>query len=164
MRSRNLLQQALLLTLLGLAGCASQPVARQTGMEDSAHWQGRLAIKVNSKPVQAFSASFDLQGKPARGALTLTSPLGTTLARLQWDEGSALLLADGKQQDFDSLQALARKVTGTDLPVTSLFAWLQGQDEQAPGWQVDLKDLPQGRLQARHIEEVQAELKIILDR
>jgi outer membrane lipoprotein LolB len=59
---------------------------------------------------------------------------------------------------------MAFKLTGTDLPVASLFAWLRGQAEEAPGWQVDLKELPAGRLQARHIEEVQAELKIILER
>jgi outer membrane lipoprotein LolB len=161
---RLCLRRGLLLSLLWLAGCASQPVAPPLAGPAAAQWQGRLALKVYSKPVQAFSANFDLQGHPASGTLLLTSPLGTTLARMQWDEGSATLQSNGEQQEFGSLQALAQKVTGTDLPVASLFAWLQGRDEAADGWQVDLKDLPAGRLQARHIEEVQAELKIILDR
>lgn len=161
---RSWLQGGLLLSVFWLAGCASQPVGQQPSLEESTHWQGRLSLKVFSKPVQAFSADFDLQGRPADGVLTLTSPLGTTLARMQWDEGSATLQADGKQQDFDSLQSMAQKLTGTDLPVASLFAWLRGQDEAAPGWQVDLTELSNGRIQARHIEEVQADLKIILDR
>jgi outer membrane lipoprotein LolB len=165
MRSLRLrLHHGLLLALLCLAGCASQPAAPKGAAGQEAHWQGRLAVKVFSKPVQAFSANFDLQGRPARGELTLTSPLGTTLARMQWDETSARLQANGEQTDYDSLQALAQKVTGTDLPVVSLFAWLQGQDDAAPGWQVDLSQLPNGRIQAQHIEEVPAELKIILDR
>ena len=162
--SRLLLQQGLLLSLLWLAGCASPPSAPRATGEPEAHWQGRLAVKVYSKPVQAFSANFDLQGQPARGELTLTSPLGTTLARLQWDARAASLQANGEQKDYDSLQALAQKVTGTDLPVASLFAWLRGRDEAAPGWQVDLSHLADGRLQAQHTEAVQAELKIILDR
>lgn len=152
----------LLALLLGLAGCAS--TARPPGASEESHWQGKLALKVFSKPVQAIAANFDLQGRPDQGELVLTSPLGTTLARMQWQPGLATLSANGEQRNFDSLQALARQATGTELPVASLFAWLQGRDEAAPGWQVDLKELPNGRLQARHIEEVQAELKIILER
>jgi outer membrane lipoprotein LolB len=149
---------------LFVVGCASAPPAAHRPLQQGTHWQGRLALKVYSKPVQSLSANFDLQGNPVKGELVLTSPLGTTLARMQWDAGSATLTASGEQRDFGSLQDLARKATGTDLPIASLFAWLQGRDDAAPGWLVDLKDLPNGRLQAQHIEEVQAELKIILDR
>ncbi len=151
-----------MLALLALAGCANQP-GLPADMQPDAHWQGKLALKVYSEPVQAFSASFDLQGRPARGELTLTSPLGTTLAYLQWDEGTATLSANGKRQRFDSLQALALQATGSDLPVASLFAWLQGREETVPGWQADLSDLPHGRIQARRTEAVRAELKIVLE-
>ena len=151
----------LLATLTGLCGCATPPQAAAT---DAAHWQGRLAVKVYSKPVQAFAANFDLQGCAAKGELLLTSPLGTTLARMRWDVGTATLDANGEHKVFSSLEDLARKVTGTDLPVASLFAWLQGQDDGTPGWQVDLSDLPNGRLQAHHNEATEAELKIILER
>jgi outer membrane lipoprotein LolB len=154
---------ACLATLVLVAGCASQRTQTAAPAE-AAHWQGRLAVKVYSKPVQAFSASFDLQGSPAKGVLVLSSPLGTTLARMQWEAGYATLTADGEQREFGSLQELAVKATGADLPVASLFAWLNGRAEEAPGWQVDLADLPAGRIQAQHTEEVQSELKIILDR
>ena len=153
-----------LAALLLLGGCASQPTQQNAPANMESHWQGRLSVKVFSKPVQAFSANFDLQGRPTQGALVLSSPLGTTLASMQWDAQSATLIANGKQQGFDSLQELARQVTGADLPVASLFAWLDGRAEESPGWQVDLSELPNGRLQAQHTEEVQAELKIILDR
>ena len=151
----------LLLGIALLSACAGPQ--RKPATEADAHWQGRLALKVFSKPVQALSANFDLQGRPEQGELILSSPMGTVLARMQWGPGLATLAANGQQQRFDSLQELARKATGTELPVASLFAWLQGRDEAAPGWQVELKDLPNGRLQASHLEEVQAELKIILD-
>ena len=154
----------MLCALLLLAGCASQQVL-QTPLEDKdTHWQGRLSVKVFSKPVQAFAANFELQRRADQGQLILTSPLGTTLAHMQWTPDSATLTASGKQQQFDSLQALARATTGADLPVASLFAWLQGRADEALGWQADLGELPDGRIMARHPEEVQAELKIILDR
>jgi outer membrane lipoprotein LolB len=158
------LRHGLLLMVVWLAGCASQPTANKLPQEEESHWQGKLSLKVYSKPVQAIAANFDLQGRPEKGELTLTSPLGTTLARMQWEAGTASLTANGELQTFGSLQELARRATGSDLPVASLFAWLKGRDEPAPGWQVELTDLPNGRLQARHIEEVQAELKIVLER
>jgi outer membrane lipoprotein LolB len=158
------LHHGLLVALVGLVGCTSPPLAKPLPASQETHWQGKLALKVYSKPVQALAANFDLQGRPDKGELTLSSPLGTTLARMQWDGASATLSANGEQRHFDSLQELARQATGSDLPVASLFAWLQGRDELAPGWQVDLQDLPNGRIQARHIEAVQAELKIILER
>ena len=152
------------LVLLLLSACASPRALPNPSTERAAHWQGRLSVKVFSKPVQAFSANFELQGYPTKGELVLTSPLGTTLAHMQWDEQSAILNANGTQQHYDSLQALALHATGAELPVASLFAWLAGRSQEAPGWQADLTELADGRLQARHLEEVQAELKIILDR
>jgi outer membrane lipoprotein LolB len=153
-----------LAALVLLSGCASQHTRQITPADMESHWQGRLSVKVFSKPVQAFSANFDLQGQPRKGALVLSSPLGTTLASMQWDAQSATMITNGKQQDFGSLQELAQQVTGADIPVASLFAWLDGRAEEVAGWQVDLSDLPSGRIQAHHTEEVQAELKIILDR
>ena len=150
--------------LLLLAACASQPVLQKPLVEADTHWQGRLSVKVFSKPVQAFTANFELLGRADQGELVLISPLGTTLAHMQWTPDSASLVADGKQQRFDSVQELARATTGTDLPVASLFAWLKGRADEALGWQADLSQLPDGRIMAHHPEAVQAELKIILDR
>ena len=154
----------ILCALLLLAGCANQPRLQKPLEDKDTHWQGRLAVKVFSRPVQAFTATFELQGRPTQGELVLISPLGTTLAHMLWTPDSATLITGSKKEHFDSLEALARSTTGTDLPVTSLFAWLQGQAEEAAGWKADLSELPDGRIMARHLEEVRAELKIILDR
>jgi len=158
------LRWALMVVLAGLTACASPVLLKDAASAKDSYWQGRLSVKIFSKPVQAFSANFELQGKPAQGELVLTSPLGSTLAHMRWDDHSATLQANGEERHFDSIQALAQQVTGADLPVASLFAWLQGVNEVAPGWQADLHELPIGRISAQHIEDVQAELKIILDR
>lgn len=150
--------------LLGaLGGCANP--ARTAIVDPSAHWQGRLSIQVESTPIQSLTAVFDLQGNAQSGSLSLASPLGTTMANLQWTALSARLQANGESRDFSSLDALIRHVTGTDLPVDSLFSWLQGIPAPALGWQPDLHDLGIGRLSAqRAVPYTPATLKIILDR
>lgn len=156
---------ALIFALIFIAGCASPQ--RTTGAFDlkSSQWQGRLALKVQSTPPQAFSSNFDLQGNALNGSLTLSTALGSTLARMQWGPGFATLQTTGEPAQFESLPALVRHVTGTDLPVDQLFQWLQGENTNAPGWEVDFEHLAQGRLTARRAApQGDTELKIILDR
>lgn len=156
---------ALAFATVFIAGCASTSGARGTIDTENAHWQGRLAIKLHTEPVQALSADFDLLGNAQVGSLTFTSPLGSTLARVQWDASTATLYTNGEPQRFNSLNALTRHMVGTDLPIASLFSWLQGVELDTPGWEADLHDLPAGRLSARRLApEAPAELKIILER
>ncbi|MEN9467504.1 MAG: hypothetical protein RL081_1505, partial [Pseudomonadota bacterium] len=78
---RTWLQLLLLLAIVFIAGCASVPGARAPNDSETAHWQGRLALKVYSTPVQAMTANFELQGSAQAGSLVLTTVLGSTLAR-----------------------------------------------------------------------------------
>ena len=48
-------------------------------------WQGRLSVTVQSDPPRNMSAGFSLDGDARQGELNLFSPLGTTLATLQWN-------------------------------------------------------------------------------
>lgn len=148
-----------------IAGCATPK--RLPGTFDAQnHWQGRLAIKVHSTPPQSFSANFELDGHGEAGTLALLSPLGTTVAHMQWAPGMAQLRNGNERRNFDSLSALAQQATGTELPIAALFDWLRGTATPAPGWEADLSQLPDGRLQAgRSADSAPAvELKIILDR
>ncbi len=157
-------RQWLLIAILLIAGCASEPGVKGTLSTQNTNWQGRLSLRVHSLPEQAFSAHFDLQGHPQAGNLRFTTPLGTVLASMQWNANTATLQANGTLQHFESLSALVHHVTGTDLPIANLFAWLQGIDSPAPGWQVDLRDMPSGKLNAQRMApETPADLKIILD-
>lgn len=162
--SRRLPAAAVIAALL-IAGCASRTV---TGPDSDARidrWSGRLGLTVASEPPQSFSAGFALSGNPQAGELTLTSPLGTTLAVMQWQPGEALLRQGEQTRRYDSLDTLAQEVTGTPLPVRALFGWLRGQPQAVPGWQADLSQLPGGRLAAQRLMPLpSAELRLILDR
>lgn len=128
-------------------------------------WQGRLALRIHSEPVQSFSANFELQGDAQMGALAFFTPIGSTAAQLQWNKHGAQLTTSGEPQQFATLDDLTRHATGATLPIASMFAWLQGQEPSTPGWQVDLKDLASGRLAAQRLApHIPAELRIILDR
>lgn len=161
---RSASKRALFVAILFIAGCANLSRTDAELDPKSPRWHGRLALKVQSSPAQAFSANFDLQGSAHTGRLTFTTPLGSTLARLQWSADAATLHANGNSLQFDSLGALSRHATGTDLPIASLFSWLDGEVLPTPGWEVDLRDIRDGRLTARRLgPDAPADLKIILD-
>ena len=156
---------SLLSTIIFIAGCASTTGAKDPNDQNGSYWQGRLALKVHSTPVQAFAADFELQGSAEDGTLSFFTPLGSTAARLQWSSAGAQLQTTGEPQHFASLDALTLHTTGATLPIQSLFAWLTGKEPVTPGWQVDLKDLTNGRLNAQRLApDIPADLKIILQR
>jgi outer membrane lipoprotein LolB len=154
-----------LIAIIFIAGCAQFTSVPGTFDAQIPHWVGRLSVKVHSDPVQTLSAQFELQGSVENGILVLTSPLGTTLARILWSPQDATLQVATEVQRFDSLDTLTRHVAGTELPVLSLFSWLDGKSTESPGWSLDLQDLATGRLAAhRFAPAPAADLKIILER
>jgi outer membrane lipoprotein LolB len=132
---------------------------------ESQYWRGRLALRVDSEPPQAFSAGFELSGQATQGELRLYSPLGTVLAELRWTPQAATLTRNGETQQFDSLDALATQATGAALPVAALFQWLAGVQTTADGWRADLSQLEAGRLIAQRTAPAPAtELRLLLER
>lgn len=138
---------ALVLAVL-LAGCATPEPGRPVFNAEANHWAGRIGVVVESEPPQQFSAAFDLSGNRKTGQLNLTSPLGSTIALLQWQPGEALLRQGDKTEAYASLDALTAAVTGVPLPLAALFSWLHGVDAPAEGWRVDLSQQARGRLSA----------------
>ncbi len=130
-----------------LAACAQPLRQPMAGAGAEGHWNGRLALTIQSEPVQSMSAGFELSGKPSQGELQLFSPLGNTLALLSWSPTTASLKHDAQEQTSDSLDDLVIKATGAELPLRALFDWLSGRPAQVAGWQADLSQLADGRLQ-----------------
>lgn len=128
-------------------------------------WSGRLALKIASQPPQSFTAAFELNGSAQQGSLTLSTPLGSTLAQLTWTPQRATLESPRENQQFASVDALVAHVTGTHIPAQALFDWLQGKNTTSAGWQADLSQHADGRIVARQPRPPQpAELRIVLDR
>jgi outer membrane lipoprotein LolB len=148
-----------------IAGCAQPP--RATGINGLRNelWTGRISLQVQSEPVQSFSASFELKGQPERGELSLISPLGSVLGVLRWSPGEAVLdSGNGKIQRFSSVDELMAQATGAAVPLSALFAWLQGDNASASGWSADLSRYAEGRISAKRAQPApQADLRVVLD-
>lgn len=148
-----------------IAGCASNLRATGPLSPESGYWQGRIAVKVASTPEQAFSANFELQGGTQAGRMELTTALGTTVARMQWNTEGAELQASGSTRTYHSLAELTLATMGAELPVDALFQWLRGQAATSTGWQSDLSQWDSGRISAqRGSPEPRVDLKILLER
>ena len=150
------------IALISLSGCANPQ--RVTQGQQVTQWNGRLALRIDSAPVQSFSAGFELRGNTQSGELSLYSPFGATIAQMVWTPGAARLLSDGQERKFDSMDALTLQATGTELPIASIFEWLAGNNVSASGWEADLRELSNGRLVARRSAPLPAvEMRLVLE-
>lgn len=154
-------RSAVIALAAGLAGCATTRRPRAPG---ETAWAGRLALRVDSAPPQAFSALFDLRGSADTGELQLTSALGQTLATVRWSAQGAELQRGNHTTRRDSLDALTTELSGAPLPVLAMFDWLAGRDAPASGWRVDLSQHASGRLVARREQpQPSAELRLVFE-
>lgn len=150
---------------LVIGGCA---VAPRVADEPGDALAGRLAVRVEGNDggaARSVSAAFELQGNAESGQLSLSTPLGSTLAQARWSPGSVLLVTPQGERRFKDLDALTREVLGEALPVAALFDWLRGrpwpgapsQAQAAPGapgfaqlgWAVDLARFSESWVTAR---------------
>lgn len=128
-------------------------------------WSGRLSLRIDSEPEQTFAALFDLSGSASAGSLTLTTPIGSTLAIMQWTPGDAVLKNGGATRHFDSVEALIEAATGAAIPIGALFGWLAGRNDNVAGWHANLSQISAGRLQAtRSTPLPAADLRIAFER
>ena len=148
--------------LCSLLGCASRPEVAPPNASQTppSHWQGRLSVRVQSDPPQAWAADFELSGTAQSGRLKLSGPLGIQLADLTWSPLGAQLSARGETRSYASLDELASQMSEHALPVEALFGWLNGRTQAIAGWDVQLE--PGQRLVARRTEPLPtAELRVI---
>ncbi|MFM7025748.1 MAG: lipoprotein insertase outer membrane protein LolB [Limnohabitans sp.] len=143
-----------------LCACATPPRERTEAV-----WSGRIGLQVQSDPPQSLQASFELEGSPQAGLLTLFNPIGGILARLSWTPQQAMLERGTERWTQPTVEQLAEQLVQTPFPVQALFDWVEGRSVSHAGWQVDLSEHVQGRITAmRRLPAPAAEMRIVLDR
>ena len=168
-----MISRALLCSLFSaiflISGCAYKQGVKAINSvqteEKLSFWAGRISLQIQSEPVQAFFAAFELKGQADTGELTLISPLGSILGIMRWAPGEAILMQGGNIQRFASTDALLAQTTGAAVPVSALFDWLDGKNTATPGWLADLSQQSNGRITATRVAPApQVDLRIVLDK
>lgn len=148
------------LTLLVLAGCATQQTSSVPPSTDSFERAGRFAMRVEEPlaPAQAVQGGFTWRDASGRLELDLTNPFGNTLARIEVTGKNAVLTqSNGGKLEAATPEELVKIAVGEAIPVKGLRAWLRSQstaestmtrvsrDEQGrvasfeqAGWRVEL--------------------------
>jgi outer membrane lipoprotein LolB len=147
-----------------IAGCARKIYRSDPNDAEQRLWTGRISLQIQSEPVQAFFAGFELKGLADRGELMLTSPVGNVLGIMRWSPNEAVLESGNEIKRFSSVDALLERTTGAAIPISALFDWLKGTNTQLSGWSADLSGLDTGRIVAIRTEPApQTRLRIVLD-
>lgn len=92
-----------------------------------ANYQGRISVRVDAPVDQSLNASFSLTGTIQEGSLDLFGPLGATVAQLNWGPGYARLRQQAQTEIYPDLPSMLAQLTGTELPTTVVFDWLEGK-------------------------------------
>jgi len=173
--ARRLALGAAVAALCLLSACASLAPPHAEG---SQVLSGRLSVRVESDPVRALSATFQLSGDARVGALVLSSSLGTTLAQARWNPGEAVLQTPGARVRYPDLDALAEQALGERVPLAALFDWLRGRPWTGAashglpagepgftqmGWRVGLSRFAEGWVDAKREASPAVTLRARLD-
>ncbi|WP_159874878.1 MULTISPECIES: lipoprotein insertase outer membrane protein LolB [Aquitalea] len=120
---------AWLASSLLLAGCASETVFRPSAASSAARQDqpfnvsGRISVNMDGK---GSVGQFEWMHRLNDDLLSVNSPLGTTVARLQRDAAGVSLQADGKTWQADDVESLTQDVLGWTLPLGNLVWWIRG--------------------------------------
>lgn len=140
---------------------------------------GRLAVRIEAhqgSPARHLTTQFELRGDAQTGGLELSTPLGSTTAKIRWRPGMAEMVSAEYTRTFASLDELAQDLLGEPLPLAALFEWLRGRPwpgaasadrnggfEQI-GWRVDLSRFAEGWVRADRELEPAVSVRAKLER
>jgi outer membrane lipoprotein LolB len=98
---------------------------------------GRLSARRGD---DGLTVGFVWRHDPPADALTITSPLGQSLAELVGDAARnqvEIVLADGRRDSAADWPALTTRMLGFSLPVAGLSTWVRGLPHARSPWSVE---------------------------
>lgn len=147
---------------------SAQPAQPAWRAETQLSLQGQIGLKLaawRDQPAKGVSLGFFFAGQAEQGKLDLMTPLGSQLAQVSWSPMGATLRrhsdSESEQLLYGSIDELATRVLGEAIPLPTLVHWMQGRPDphrphrasttpgrfEQDGWQVDVSDFAQHRVQ-----------------
>jgi outer membrane lipoprotein LolB len=112
-----------------LSACAALAPPRAPVSAPPFELAGRIAVRYQDR---AFSSSLRWAQAAGRDEISLTAPLGQTIAQLTADaDGATLTAADRRQYRAASIESLTKSAFGWRFPVNGMRYWIFG--EAVPG-------------------------------
>jgi outer membrane lipoprotein LolB len=126
---------------ISLGACSTTQVlsssqANQTrSLQEQVQLVGRISIQYQQNDqAQTASAGFEWQQAPQDLHISLSSPLGQTIATIHENaQGARLEQAKQEARTASDIEQLLADSLGWSIPIAGLKAWLQGFDIQANG-------------------------------
>ncbi|AZY48098.1 lipoprotein localization protein LolB [Bordetella avium] len=118
------------LSMAAIAACSSLPTSEGVSGADTFSRSGRFAITATQADgrQEAVQGGFTWQDNGREYILDLTTPLGSTEARVQGRPGVAVLTrANGASLQAADPDTLAEDALGSPVPVSGLRDWLRGR-------------------------------------
>lgn len=162
------------LAILALLACillTACPAHHLRNIPADFYFAGRLALTQEAPPddptaTKAWSAHFELAGNIIEGSLRLSTPVGTTVAQVNWTSDLATVQTSDETLSFSSLNELTQRYFQQTVPIVALFDWLAGKPtaQDVPGWQVDLSRTGKGIITAqRQTPSPRVRLRAVVD-
>ena len=124
-----------MVVLISLSGCAQLPKL-EPSTDANQLWRAKGKFSYKSDAVKE-SGQFDWQQSGDDYLIRLYGPLGLGTVRIQGSETSVQISAQGETHSNDNPQQLLAQMTGLDLPLENLAAWVRAD----LGAEVDITEL-----------------------
>lgn len=130
--------------VLWLAACATPSQMPDSGRPDGVFERtGRFSVnseEANGHP-EAVQGGFSWSDTPQQLTLSLSNPMGTTLARVRvYGDYAVLEHSNGSHETASSADSLVLQALGVPVPVANLRYWMQGQTGSDPVSNMQLGD------------------------
>jgi len=127
----------LLAACAGMSPSGTVPTVTFVSAAEPFTVEGRLSARYGSN---AATVHFDWDHRPPRDALTVTSPLGQTIAELSGDASAGRVevrTAEGRRDEAADWTTLTERTLGFRLPVEGLAAWIRAAPHAGAAYSVE---------------------------
>lgn len=133
MKIKSIYSLLLLIIITLLSACATNQMKSpnttgQQAYQEQIQYSGRISVQYQQdEQEQNLHGNFEWQQKDSTISISLTSPLGQTIANItQSPQGASITEANQETRYADNLEQLLNETVGWTLPVNELKVWLQG--------------------------------------